>query len=62
MRRALLRRIYQLNDLFAGTRDTPKYLIVLMNYAIRKRALIEGRRLTAGGASRCSRACVRPEV
>jgi pyruvate,water dikinase len=49
LRRALLRRIYQLNDLFAGTRDTPKYLIVLMNYAIRKRALIEGRRLTREG-------------
>jgi rifampicin phosphotransferase len=49
LRRALLRRIYRLNNLFAGTRDTPKYVIVLMNYAIRKRALSEGRRLTQEG-------------
>ncbi|MGY6587292.1 MAG: PEP/pyruvate-binding domain-containing protein [Wenzhouxiangella sp.] len=47
VRRALLRRVYRLTDLFAGTRDTPKHLIVLFNYAIRKRALDEGRRLTA---------------
>jgi len=36
-------------DLLSGTRDTPKYHIVLMNYALRKRALIEGRRLVHEG-------------
>ncbi|MBI4750655.1 MAG: hypothetical protein HY774_19390 [Acidobacteria bacterium] len=45
LRRAFLRRIFRLNTLFAGTRDTPKHLIILLNYAIRKRALNEGRRL-----------------
>ena len=49
LRRALLRRIYRIIDLFAGTRDTPKYHIVLLNYALRKRALIEGRRLVHEG-------------
>jgi len=48
-RRALLRRICRLNDLFAGSRDTPKYLLVLSNYAVRKRALTEGRRLSREG-------------
>ena len=49
LRRALLRRVYRIIDLFAGTRDTPKYHIVLLNYALRKRALIEGRRLVHEG-------------
>jgi pyruvate,water dikinase len=49
LRRALLRRVYRLLDLFAGARDTPKHLIVLFNYAIRKRALIQGQRLTEAG-------------
>jgi len=45
LRRALLRRIHRLIDLFGGTRDTPKHHAVLVTYAIRKRALIEGKRL-----------------
>ena len=49
LRRALLRRIHRIIDLFAGTRDTPKYQIVLFNYALRKRALIEGKRLLREG-------------
>jgi pyruvate,water dikinase len=36
-------------DLFAGTRDTPKYHLVLFNYAVRKRVLLEGGRLVAAG-------------
>ena len=44
-RRILLRRIHKIIELFAGTRDTPKHHVVLFNYALRKRALIEGRRL-----------------
>ena len=36
-------------DLFAGTRDTPKHQIVLFNYVLRKRALIEGKRLVQEG-------------
>ena len=47
LRRALLRRAYRLNELFAGSRDTPKHLLVLANYVIRQRALAEGRRLVA---------------
>lgn len=49
VRRAVLHRIYRLIDLFAGTRETPKHLMVLYNYAVRKRALAEGRRLTRQG-------------
>jgi len=49
LRRALLRRIYRLIDLFGGTRDTPKYHGVMLIYAIRKRALIEGKRLANEG-------------
>ncbi len=49
VRRRLLRRIYQLNERFAGTRDTPKHLIVLYNYAVRKRTLAAGRRLSQEG-------------
>lgn len=49
VRRILLRRVYRLIDLFAGERDTPKHLLVLYNYAVRKRAMAEGRRLTREG-------------
>lgn len=49
LRRLLLRHLHSVIDLFAGTRDTPKYHIVLFNYAVRRRALIEGRRLVAAG-------------
>ncbi len=49
LRRALLRRIHRLNELFAGTRDTPKQLIVLGNYALRRRALRQGELLTEQG-------------
>lgn len=49
LRRLLLRRIYRLNELFAGARDTPKHLIVMANYAIRKRALMQGQVLTHEG-------------
>lgn len=45
LRRGLLRRVYRIIDLFAGTRDTPKHQIVLFKYALRKRALMEGERL-----------------
>jgi pyruvate,water dikinase len=44
-RRILLRRIHKIIEHFAGTRDSPKHYVVLFNYALRKRALIEGRRL-----------------
>ncbi len=49
VRRARLRRIHRIIDLFAGTRDTPKHQLVLFNYALRKRALIEGERLMREG-------------
>ena len=49
LRRALLRRVYLLIELFGGTRDTPKYHAVMLTYAIRKRALIEGKRLVTEG-------------
>jgi pyruvate,water dikinase len=48
-RRALLRRIYRVIELFGGTRDTPKYHVVMLNYAIRQRALMEGERLVQEG-------------
>jgi hypothetical protein len=47
--RALLRRIHRLIELFGGTRDTPKHHVVMLTYAIRKRALIEGKRLVSEG-------------
>jgi pyruvate,water dikinase len=49
LRRLLLRRIYRIIDLFAGSRDTPKHQIVLAGYALRKRVLIEGERLVEEG-------------
>ena len=36
-------------DVFAGTRETSSYHIILLNYTFRKRALIEGRRLVQEG-------------
>ena len=48
-RRALLKRAHTIVELFAGTRDTPKYHLVLYNYAVRKRVLMEGRQLAAEG-------------
>ena len=47
LRRVLLRRVHRLKELFGGTRDTPKHHAVLLTCAIRKRALIEGRRLVS---------------
>jgi pyruvate,water dikinase len=49
LRRVLLRRVHRLIDLFAGTRDAPKHLLVLFNYVIRRRALEEGQRLALEG-------------
>ena len=49
LRRALLRRVHRLIEAFGGTRDTPKYHAVMLTYAVRKRALIEGRRLVNEG-------------
>ncbi len=49
LRRALLRRVYRLIELFGGTRDTPKHHAVMLTYALRKRALIEGQRLVNEG-------------
>lgn len=49
LRRILLRRVYRLIELFAGARDTPKHLIVLFNYTVRKRVLSEGRHLAEEG-------------
>lgn len=47
--RASLRRAHTIIDLFAGTRDTPKYHLVLSNYTLRRRALVEGRRFAGEG-------------
>jgi pyruvate,water dikinase len=49
LRRALLRRLHRLNELFAGSRDTPKYFAVLGNYVVRRRALADGRQLVEAG-------------
>lgn len=49
LRRTLLRRLYRLNELFAGSRDTPKYFAVLGNYVLRRRALAVGQRLVEAG-------------
>jgi pyruvate,water dikinase len=48
-RRSLLGRVHRLIELFGGVRDTPKYHMVMLTYAIRKRALIEGERLMNEG-------------
>ncbi|MEX2500053.1 MAG: PEP-utilizing enzyme [Wenzhouxiangellaceae bacterium] len=49
LRRVLLRRANRRIELFAGTRDTPKHLMVLSNYAVRRRALAAGCRLVQAG-------------
>jgi pyruvate,water dikinase len=49
LRRTLLGRVHRLIELFGGVRDTPKYHMVMLTYAIRKRALIEGERLVSKG-------------
>jgi len=49
LRRAMLRWIYRRIDRFAGTRDTPKHLLTLFGYVLRRRALAEGRRFVQAG-------------
>ncbi len=49
IRGALLRAIYRRNELFAGSRDTPKYLNLLAYHATRRRALADGHLLVAAG-------------
>ena len=49
LRRALLRCVHRLIELFGGTRDTPKYHAVLLTYALRRRVLIEAKRLVNEG-------------
>lgn len=49
LRRRRLRRIHRIIELFAGTRDTPKHHLVMVNYAMRKRVLIEGEKLVENG-------------
>jgi pyruvate,water dikinase len=44
-----LKRTYEMIDMMGGTRDTPKYLMVLANGAFRNRALTEARRLVEKG-------------
>ncbi len=48
-RRRRLRRIHRITELFAGTRDTPKHHLVMVNHATRKRLLIEGEKLVENG-------------
>ncbi|MCP4419518.1 MAG: hypothetical protein GY805_23135 [Chloroflexi bacterium] len=48
-KRKKLQRVYKIIDLFAATRDTPKYLWVLDNGAFRHRALQEGQMLVENG-------------
>jgi len=49
LRRIRLRRIHRIIELFAGTRDTPKHHLVIVNYAMRKRVLMEGEKLVENG-------------
>lgn len=44
-----LKRAYEMVGMMGGTRDTPKYLMVLTNGAFRRRALLEGERLVEKG-------------
>jgi phosphoenolpyruvate synthase/pyruvate phosphate dikinase len=53
-RRRLLSRVHRIIELFAGVRDTPKHQLVLFNYAMRKRALIEGEKLQKAGRLDCA--------
>ncbi|QDU61577.1 Phosphoenolpyruvate synthase [Planctomycetes bacterium Pan216] len=48
-KRAILTRIHRLIECFGGKRDTPKYFVVMLTNAIRKRALMEGQRFVAAG-------------
>jgi pyruvate,water dikinase len=49
LRRPLLRRVHTLIELYAGTRETPKHELVRLVAALRRRALVEGRRLVEAG-------------
>ncbi len=49
LRRKLLRRAIQIIDLFGGSRDMPKHQLVLFGFAVRKRALMDGKRLVREG-------------
>lgn len=49
LRRALLRWVYRRIDRFAGTRDTPKHLLTLFGYVVRRRVLAEARQLARAG-------------
>ncbi len=49
IRRALLRRLNRVIERFAGTRDTLKHELLLVFHAVRKRVLMEGRRLVDEG-------------
>jgi rifampicin phosphotransferase len=49
IRRVLLRRAHNIVERFVGTRDTPKHHVVLFNYVLRKKALMEGQRLVTLG-------------
>ena len=44
-----LKRAYEMIDMMGGTRDTPKYVMVLANGAFRARALLEGKRFVEEG-------------
>ena len=48
-KRKRLARVYKILDLYGPTRDTPKYLWVLDNGAVRRRALQEGRMFVEQG-------------
>jgi len=48
-KRRQLQRAYKIIDLLASTRDTPKYLMVMANGALRRRALLEGKRFVEQG-------------
>jgi pyruvate,water dikinase len=48
-KRRQLERVYKILDLLGPTRDTPKYLWVLDNGAVRRRALQEGQMFVDGG-------------
>lgn len=49
VRRALLKRLYAMSSLFAGTRDTPKHFNLLARQRVREHALAIGAALAADG-------------
>ena len=49
VRRLLLKRLYATSSLFAGTRDTPKHLNLLVRQRLRERALATGAALVTSG-------------